>query len=81
MVLNEDQKVPFIGGGGIWSDIYPQLVPHNPTIMGSRVPGIGVGGFSTGGGINFCQGDTAGTAMTYTAMRWFLPVARLSMPP
>lgn len=41
--------MPFIGGGGIWSDIYPQLVPHNPTIMGSRVPGIGVGGFSTGG--------------------------------
>lgn len=49
LVISEDQKTASVGGGAIWSDIYPQLVPHNLTVMGSRVPGIAVGGFSTGG--------------------------------
>ncbi|KAH8891930.1 oxidoreductase FAD-binding protein [Thozetella sp. PMI_491] len=53
VMLSADQKVASIGGGGIWSEIYPQLVPYNLTVMGGRVSGIGVGGFSTGGGINF----------------------------
>jgi FAD/FMN-containing dehydrogenase len=47
--LNEDQTVASLGGGAIWSNIYPQLVPHNLTVLGGRVPGIGVGGFTTGG--------------------------------
>ncbi|KAF5008182.1 hypothetical protein FDECE_5515 [Fusarium decemcellulare] len=42
-----------IGAGGIWSDIYTKLVPYNLTVMGGRVAGIGVGGLSTGGGINY----------------------------
>ncbi len=49
LVLSHDKKVASIGAGGVWSDIYPQLVPYNLTVMGGRVPGIGVGGFSTGG--------------------------------
>lgn len=49
LTLNEDKSVASIGAGGIWSEIYPQLVPHNLTVMGGRVSGIGVGGFSTGG--------------------------------
>jgi len=47
--LNEDQTVASIGGGAIWSDIYPQLVPHNLTAIGGRFPGIALGGFLTGG--------------------------------
>lgn len=49
LVLSEDHTVTSIGSGGIWSDIYPQLVPHNLTVLGGRVPGVGVGGFLTGG--------------------------------
>ncbi|KAL8943619.1 MAG: hypothetical protein Q9211_000923, partial [Gyalolechia sp. 1 TL-2023] len=51
--LSQDLKMASIGGGAIWSDIYPQMVPYNLTVMGGRVPGVGVGGFSTGGGVNF----------------------------
>ncbi|RFU80154.1 oxidoreductase, fad-binding [Trichoderma arundinaceum] len=53
VVLSQDHKIARLGPGGIWSDIYPQLVPYNLTAMGGRVPGIGVGGFITGGGITF----------------------------
>ncbi|KAL7935512.1 hypothetical protein V8C35DRAFT_299670 [Trichoderma chlorosporum] len=51
--LSKDLKTASLGGGAIWSDIYPQLTPHNLTIMGGRLPGIGVGGFATGGGLSF----------------------------
>jgi FAD binding domain len=49
LVLSEDRKMVSIGGGGIWSHIYPQLVPHNLTVLGGRIPGIAIGGFATGG--------------------------------
>lgn len=48
-VLSDNKSVLSLGPGGIWSEIYPQLEPHNLTIMGGRVPGIGVGGLATGG--------------------------------
>ncbi|KAL7911482.1 hypothetical protein GGI35DRAFT_477200 [Trichoderma velutinum] len=51
--LSKDLKTASLGGGAIWSDVYPLLVPHNLTIMGGRLPGIGVGGFATGGGLSF----------------------------
>ncbi|KAH9892197.1 hypothetical protein F4778DRAFT_751205 [Xylariomycetidae sp. FL2044] len=53
VTLTEDKKGAILGAGGIWSDIYTELVPHNLTVMGGRVAGIGVGGLSTGGGINY----------------------------
>jgi len=47
--LSKDKKVASIGGGTVWDDAYSQLAPHNLTVLGGRVPGIGVGGFATGG--------------------------------
>ena len=49
LVLSPDKKVAMLGVGGIWSEIYEQLVPYNLTVMGGRVAGIGVGGLATGG--------------------------------
>lgn len=49
VVLSDDKKVASLGPGGIWSEIYEQLVPYNLTVMGGRVAGIGVGGLATGG--------------------------------
>ena len=47
--LSADRKIAGVGGGALWDQIYPQLVPYDLTIMGGRIPGIGVGGFATGG--------------------------------
>ena len=49
LTLSNNHEVASVGGGARYSDLYPQLNPHNLTIMGGRVPGIGVGGWSTGG--------------------------------
>ncbi|KAH7322432.1 hypothetical protein B0I35DRAFT_476385 [Stachybotrys elegans] len=51
--ISDDHKVASVGGGTIWSDLYPKLEPYNLTVMGARIPGIGVGGFSLGGGMSF----------------------------
>ncbi|KAJ5520276.1 hypothetical protein N7463_000729 [Penicillium fimorum] len=51
--LSEDHKIVRIGGGAVWDHAYEKLVPYNLTVMGGRIPGIGVGGFATGGGITF----------------------------
>ena len=39
-----------VGTGLVWDDVYAALEPHNVTVLGGRVPGIGVGGFTLGGG-------------------------------
>lgn len=56
--LSQDRRVASIGGGAIWSDIYPQMVPYNLTVMGGRVPGVGVGGYSTGGKFSYAHVET-----------------------
>jgi FAD/FMN-containing dehydrogenase len=48
--LSDDRKTATIGAGAVWSDIYPQLVPYDITVMGGRVAGVGAGGFLLGGG-------------------------------
>ncbi|KAI1158451.1 hypothetical protein F5B18DRAFT_665207 [Nemania serpens] len=51
--LSSDKKVASIGAGSVFANVYPQLVPHNLTVLGGRVPGPAAGGFLSGGGKNF----------------------------
>ncbi|KAJ3497011.1 hypothetical protein NLG97_g2229 [Lecanicillium saksenae] len=53
VTMNGKKTMASIQPGAIWSDIYPQLETHNLTVMGGRVPYIGVGGYNTGGGIHY----------------------------
>ena len=39
-----------IGSGQVWDDVYAALEPHGVNVVGGRVSGIGVGGFTLGGG-------------------------------
>ncbi|KAG5640496.1 hypothetical protein DXG03_008325, partial [Asterophora parasitica] len=39
-----------IGAGLIWDDVYAALAPHNVNVVGGRVTGVGVAGFTLGGG-------------------------------
>jgi hypothetical protein len=36
--------------GQYWERVYKALAPFNRTVLGGRVPGVGVGGFIAGGG-------------------------------
>jgi FAD/FMN-containing dehydrogenase len=39
-----------VGAGLIWDEVYGALEPLNVTVVGGRVIGIGVAGFTLGGG-------------------------------
>lgn len=39
-----------IGAGNIWDNVYAALEPYNVSVVGGRVSGIGVTGFTLGGG-------------------------------
>ncbi|KAG5633931.1 hypothetical protein H0H81_004362, partial [Sphagnurus paluster] len=40
-----------IGTGLRWEDVYSHLAPYNRVVLGGRVSGVGVAGFTLGGGI------------------------------
>ena len=39
-----------IGTGLIWDEVYSALEPHGVSVAGGRVSGVGVAGFTLGGG-------------------------------
>ena len=45
-----DAGTATIGAGLIWDDVYAALAPYNVNVVGGRVTGVGVAGFSLGGG-------------------------------
>lgn len=47
---NADTKIAVVGAGCIWDDVYAALEEIGRTVVGGRVTGVGVAGFSLGGG-------------------------------
>lgn len=39
-----------VGAGLIWDDVYTALEPYGVNVVGGRVTGVGVAGFTLGGG-------------------------------
>ena len=50
IVLNEEEGTVEIGAGLTWKDVYSYLVPRGLNVVGGRIDGVGVGGFTLGGG-------------------------------
>ncbi|TDL17542.1 FAD-binding domain-containing protein [Rickenella mellea] len=50
---NPSTKTATIGTGLTWDQVYKQLEPIGVMVTGGRIPGIGVGGFSLGGGYSW----------------------------
>ena len=48
-----------IGTGLVWDDVYAALEPLGRNVVGGRVTGVGVAGFSLGGGV--CQSPATWT--------------------
>ncbi|KAK8044420.1 FAD-binding domain-containing protein [Apiospora rasikravindrae] len=48
VTLSADKKMASVGGGSNFADVYPQLVPHNLTVLGGRTPGVAAGGLHNG---------------------------------
>jgi len=50
VTYNEASQTAVVGAGLVWDDVYKALAPHNVNVVGGRVTGIGVAGFTLGGG-------------------------------
>ncbi|KAI1338701.1 hypothetical protein F5Y15DRAFT_416925 [Xylariaceae sp. FL0016] len=53
VALSDDMRVASVGGGSVFSSVYPQLELYNVTVLGGRVPGVAAGGFLSGGGKSY----------------------------
>ncbi|KAF8756363.1 fad-binding protein [Rhizoctonia solani] len=61
------------GSGLVWDDVYAALQPHGVNVVGGRVTGVGVGGFTLGGGYSWLSNQYGLTIDTVTAFELVLP--------
>ncbi|KAJ1306221.1 hypothetical protein OPQ81_010929 [Rhizoctonia solani] len=61
------------GSGLVWDDVYAALEPHGVIVVGGRVTGVGVGGFTLGGGYSWLSNQYGLTIDTVTAFELVLP--------
>ncbi|KAH7334975.1 FAD-binding domain-containing protein [Rhizoctonia solani] len=62
-----------IGSGLIWDTVYATLEPLGVNVLGGRVTGVGVGGFTLGGGYSWLSNQYGLTIDTVTAFEVVLP--------
>ncbi|KAK7045244.1 FAD-binding PCMH-type domain-containing protein [Favolaschia claudopus] len=53
VTYDEASGTATIGAGLIWDDVYAALEPHGVNVVGGRVSGVGVAGFTLGGGYSW----------------------------
>ncbi|GJE93074.1 FAD dependent oxidoreductase [Phanerochaete sordida] len=61
------------GTGIVWDDVYSALEPFGVNIIGGRVSGVGVGGFSLGGGYSWLTNQHGLTVDNVVAFEIVLP--------
>lgn len=50
VTYHPEANVAEVGAGLIWDDVYTSLEPFAVNVVGGRVSGVGVAGFTLGGG-------------------------------
>ncbi|KAH8980666.1 FAD-binding domain-containing protein [Lactarius akahatsu] len=73
IVLNEEEGTVEIGAGLTWTDVYSYLVPEGLNVVGGRMDGVGVSGFTLGGGYSWKTNQYGLTIDTVTAFELVLP--------
>ncbi|KAF5337661.1 hypothetical protein D9758_012993 [Tetrapyrgos nigripes] len=53
VTYNASSQTVVYGAGLIWDDVYAKLVPQGVNVVGGRLPGVGVAGFTLGGGYSW----------------------------
>ncbi|KAF8259738.1 hypothetical protein EI94DRAFT_1812806 [Lactarius quietus] len=73
IVLNEEEGTVEIGAGLTWTEVYSYLVPKGLTVVGGRIDGVGVSGYTLGGGYSWKSNQYGLTIDTVTAFELVLP--------
>lgn len=50
VVVHKDTRLVEVGAGLLWDDVYQKLDGTGLNVVGGRVSGVGVAGFTLGGG-------------------------------
>ncbi|KAJ7064518.1 FAD-binding domain-containing protein [Mycena amicta] len=66
-----------IGAGLIWDDVYAALEPLGVNVVGGRVSGVGVAGFTLGGGYSWKTNQYGLTVDTVTAYKLVKPTGQV----
>jgi FAD/FMN-containing dehydrogenase len=48
--VNTEAQTVDLGPSLLWDDVYDRLDSYGVTVIGGRIPGVGVGGLTLGGG-------------------------------
>ena len=51
VVYNAESSTVEVGAGLIWDEVYRELEQYGVNVVGGRVSGVGVAGFTLGGGV------------------------------
>ncbi|EGO04139.1 hypothetical protein SERLA73DRAFT_119696 [Serpula lacrymans var. lacrymans S7.3] len=62
-----------IGAGLVWDDVYAALEPYSVNVVGGRVTGVGVAGFTLGGGYSWKTNQYGLTIDTVEAFELVMP--------
>lgn len=73
ITLSADKKVVRLGPGGRWGAVYEALDPHQLSVIGGRIPQVGVAGLILGG--TQCTLNSTGVQLT-ARCRGILPLLR-----
>ncbi|KAK4164091.1 bifunctional solanapyrone synthase [Cladorrhinum sp. PSN259] len=73
IILSPDKKTVEVGFGLAWKDIFNELVPQGLNVVGGRVIGPGVGGFTLGGGFSWKTNQYGLTVDTVVQFNVVLP--------
>ncbi|KAI4251236.1 MAG: hypothetical protein L6R42_008459, partial [Xanthoria sp. 1 TBL-2021] len=55
--ISQDKKVASLGPGGRWGDVLAALDPYDVSVIGGRIPQVGVAGVILGGGLFHFSGE------------------------
>ncbi|KAF9449794.1 FAD-binding domain-containing protein [Macrolepiota fuliginosa MF-IS2] len=73
VVYNSTDQTVTVGSGLIWDDVYAALAPHGVNVVGGRVTGVGVAGFTLGGGYSYLTNQYGLTIDTVVAFELVKP--------
>ncbi|KAI0260002.1 FAD-binding domain-containing protein [Gloeopeniophorella convolvens] len=73
IVIREDAGTVEIGAGLTWTEVYKEIVPKGINVVGGRLTGVGVAGFTLGGGYSWKSNQFGLTVDTLTEIDIVLP--------
>ncbi|EAU84447.2 hypothetical protein CC1G_01443 [Coprinopsis cinerea okayama7 len=68
-----DSQTAEVGAGLVWDDVYAALELHGVNVVGGRVPGVGVAGFTLGGGYSWLTNQYGLTVDTLVSFELVKP--------